>query len=125
MTQPTTPTFDSRILINAQTMGSDRSSDVQFIPGVQASVSVTFQWANLTGTKDGTFKIQGTNAKAPSAIDWETIASYTLQGGDPDTGAKTLRVDLFHDSKMRVVYEKNGVSGGTLTAVGTSKKPFA
>lgn len=117
-----TATFSMKKLLDAVVMDANRAGTILRFEGVQASISVSFEWTSISGTKDGVFQIQACNKQDPGEGDWETKASYTLVSGDATSGVKTVNVDLVHEALVRVRFLKNSVSGGTLTAYGTAKK---
>lgn len=117
-----TQSFNLKPMIAAGNMSGNLTSSVVRFDGAQVSLCVAFKYESLAGTQDGVFAIQVANVPEPASGDWVTKQSYTLQGGDPTAATKHLTVDLVHETHMRVVFTKNGVSGGTLNAYATAKK---
>ena len=76
--------------------------------GGATNVSVQVSWSGLTGTLDGEVKLQESN----NSVDWDDMGlSITLATA---SGSQTLADTSFPGEKLRAVFTKNNLTGGTL-----------
>lgn len=106
---------DNTTLLNAVDASSNQtSSDVNILN--YRGYFVSLVWASLTGTLDGTVKIQA----SVDGTDYHDIASSVVTL-DSANGSEGLNVDNAHYKIFRLIYTKNNISGGTVTAKYTVK----
>lgn len=108
--------YSPQRLLDAASAASDQISSAE---STDAYPRLSFHviWASLTGTIDGTVKVQVSNTGG----DWvdKTGASVTLSGA---SGADMISLNgVVTEHYYRVVYTKNNISGGTITVVGAAK----
>lgn len=100
--------------------GSDRNSTDTAAFGKAFSfqrmsrVSFHVSWASLTGTKDGTVKVQVSSVPLPGASDWvdKSGANFTVDSTD---GQQLISLANLTERWARIVYTHNSISGGTIT----------
>lgn len=105
---------------SALTAGSNRNSTdaaafgKPFDLGRFGRASFQVSWAGLTGTADGTVKLQVASTPFPTADDWvdKSGATFTISGND---GTNYIPVTNLTERWGRIVYTKNQISGGTIT----------
>jgi len=103
----------SDALFSDQAADTNKTKEVDgIIPQDMSSVQI--DWADLTGVLDGVFKLQQSNHKLPTSNQWDDMGlSHTLNTA---SGSQTLADVNFTGLRMRAVYTKNGITGGTFNA---------
>lgn len=101
------------ILYNALTAGSDRTSSAIDVSKM-GHLSVQLKWASLTGSIDGTFKIQVSTVPNPGSGDWvdKAGATFTLSGA---TSTNLINITIIGERWARGVFTHTSISGGTIT----------
>ncbi len=110
-------TFKGRIL-SAVTAGADHDSAAVDASG---SLYASFQiiWTSLSGTINGTAKVQVSNDGGTS---WDDVsgASLTLSGA---SGHDTISINgVLTEDMVRVSYAHGSISGGTVNCYATMKQ---
>jgi hypothetical protein len=103
-------------LLDSVSAASNQASAAQ-ATDAYPRLSVHIIWSSLTGTVDGTVKLQVSNTGG----DWvdKTGASVTLSGA---SGADMISLNgVCTEFYYRVVYTKNNITGGTISAVVAAK----
>lgn len=100
---------DNTVLLNAVVASSNQtSSDVNILN--YRGYFITLVWASLTGTLDGTIKIQA----SVDGTNYHDIASSVVTLSSAN-GSEGLNVDNAFYKIFRVVYTKNNITNGTIT----------
>lgn len=102
-----------KIIVN-HNMAADKTGDFDAekqseLFGV-AAVGVT--WRNVTGTLNGTVKIYATT-EAVDESDFALIRTITISSAS-NANDKSISIIRMPFGKLKVVYEKTGITGGTL-----------
>lgn len=98
-------------LLNALSAGSNQTSVGKDVIRFNTA-SVQAVWSGLTGTVDGTVKVQVSN----DCTNWtdKSGASVTLSGA---AGTDLISIANLTEACLRLVYTKNQITGGTITAL--------
>jgi hypothetical protein len=103
-------------MLDGVSAGSNQTSAAEDT-SVYPRVSFHVIWSGLTGTIDGTVKLQVSNTGG----DWvdKTGASVTLSGA---AGADMISLNgVATEFYYRVVYTKNNITAGSITVVAAAK----
>jgi hypothetical protein len=82
--------------------------------------SLQIEWKSVTGTLDGTVKVYKSNSYAASNKPTTLMATYNVTTATNATDCEDLVIEAPMEF-IKVVYTKNNVTNGTLTAVLTAE----
>lgn len=111
------PYIPKLVLDDVSAASNQTSSGVDMGDDTKNS-SFQANWSSLTGTIDGTIKVQCSN----DGSNWtdKTGATMTLSG---DSGSNIISLNgVVTELKCRAVYTKNNITGGSITVIAHAKR---